>query len=346
MSRLTNLSLLVGYASDQCQWTFDHYVPSSWETYWLTNIQDLQTKVCPTLAQSDHLNKSIRALETIIALQKTMFNPLSSIDQSDELFSKMYYRSDCPVTDPSSELVSQNIEPLIGLLRDPLTICTHRSIPANLQISGDEQIQSKRFFLLGPSAPYENFRSGPRSIAPWLYQSGSQKILFDIGSTYFNGGPDLAAPTSLTGARWFYEYFQSIQLQFDRIVAFEFASYPPRTYWNQIPDDIIGRLTFINTGVEKAGKFNPWNILTSIAKPNDYVAVKLDIDTPALENELVRQILANTSISSLIDELFFEMHISVNEMRPYWGSPPGDLRDSYLLFTQLRERGIRMHSWP
>jgi hypothetical protein len=76
------------------------------------------------------------------------------------------------------------------------------------------------------------------------------------------------------------------------------------------------------------------------------VIIKLDIDTPILENELLNQILNDPSISSLIDEMFFEMHVGVNEMRLYWGNQPGELKDTYVIFTKLRQLGIRMHSWP
>ena len=146
--------------------------------------------------------------------------------------------------------------------------------------------------------------------------------------------------------RWFYDYFHSLSFRFDRIIAFESEQFSPQAYWSQIPDDMIGSLSFINVGVEKTGKLSPWNILTSIAKEGDYVVVKLDIDQPALENEFVRQVLQNKSISSLIDEMFFEMHVRVEEMIPFWGVQPGHLKDAYVLFTKLRQIGIRMHSWP
>jgi len=152
--------------------------------------------------------------------------------------------------------------------------------------------------------------------------------------------------SSVVSTRWFYEYFRSISLHFDRIIAFEATEYSPRGYWNQIPDDIIGLFTFINTGVENSGKFNPWNILKSIAKVHDYVIIKLDIDSPAVEDELVSQILNDKSISSLIDEMFFEMHIRIKEMVNSWGNPPSELKDTYVCFTKLRQLGIRMHSWP
>ncbi len=259
----------------------------------------------------------------------------------------MYYRYECLHSSQSNRVISQYIEPLIGLLRDPLTMCSYRDLPSTLKIEGGAAVQSKRFFLLAPSAPYQNKFSIPiTSIIPWIYQQDSQKILFDLGSSYFNGVSGNVASSSLIGTRWFYEYFRLNSLHFDRIIAFEASQYTPRTYWDQIPDDVIGILTFINTGVEKSGKFNPWNILKSIATVDDYVIIKLDIDTPTLESELINQVLNDASIYSLIDEMFFEMHVTVNEMKPHWGAPRGALQDTYILFRKLRELGIRMHSWP
>jgi hypothetical protein len=299
------------------------------------------------LIQNDQLNKSIVTLQYIISSQKTTVNQSFSSEKYDALLSKMYYRYKCSDSSEPDLLVSQYIEPLIGLLRDPLTICTPPEIPPTLVVDFENALQSKRFFLLGPSAAYQNFAKPVTSIVPWLSPSGSQKILFDLGSSYFFGMSDAAtASSSIIGTRWFYEYFRSHLLHLDRIIAFEASQYTPRTYWKQIPDDVIGSLTFVNTGVENTGKFNPWNILKSIAKVEDYVIIKLDIDTFPLESELANQVLNDTSISLLIDEMFFEMHVTINEMKTYWGSPPGDLKDSYILFTKLRELGIRMHSWP
>lgn len=317
-----------------------------WEQYWYNNIADLQNNVCSRLVQSDQTNKSIQALEYIHSLQQTIFSETLQSNKYDELFSKMHYRSECSKLTTSNAVTSQYIEPLIGLLRDPLTMCSISKLSRTPSIPNVEPIQSKRFFLLGPSAPYQNYQSPIPAIAPWLYQKGSQKILFDLGCSYFNGGSDPNSVTSTIGARWFYEYFRSKSLSFDRIIAFEAENYPPGTYWKQIPDDLTGILTFINNGVEKTGKFNPWDILKRIAKIDDYVIIKLDIDTPELETFLINQVLTDKTISSLIDEMFFEMHITVNEMKGYWGSPPGELKDSYVLFTKLRQLGIRMHSWP
>jgi len=296
--------------------------------------------------QKDETDKSIQALKYIIELQKLLYQPSSNVDNADKLLSKMYYRLECNGSSKSPVVISQSIEPLIGLLRDPLTMCSHTDLPENVKIAGEDAIQSKRFFLLGPSAPYQNYQTTTPIIPPWLYKPGAQVILFDVGSSYFNGMDSTAVTTSTIGTRWFYEYFRSKSLSLDRIFTFEATQYVPKSYWNQIPDDIIGRLTFINAGVETSGKLNPWNILKTIAKPEDYVIIKLDIDTSALEMALCNQILNDTSISSLIDEMFFEMHVTVNEMMPYWGAPGGELKDTYILFRKLRSLGIRMHSWP
>ena len=293
----------------------------------------------------DQSNKSIMALEYIINLQKTIFNYTSTPSHSDELLSKMYYEYQCSNSSQSSLLVSQSIEPLIGLLRDPLSICSHSNIPPTLQIDTESSLQSKRFFLLGPSAPFHNFHPSTPAIAPWLYQKSGQKILIDVGSAYFNGIVNGTSSVA-NSLRWFYDYFHSLSFRFDRIIAFESEQFSPEAYWSQIPDDMIGSLSFINVGVEKTGKLSPWNILTSIAKEDDYVVVKLDIDQPALENEFMHQVLQNKSISLLIDDMFFEMHVKVNEMIMYWGEQPGELSDSYKLFTKIRQAGIRMHSWP
>jgi len=75
--------------------------------------------------------------------------------------------------------------------------------------------------------------------------------------------------------------------------------------------------TFVNVGANaEIGKYNPWTILEAIAKPNDYVVLKLDIDKLLLENALIKELLVeNNRARYLIDKLF----------------------------TKLRQLGIRMH---
>jgi len=93
------------------------------------------------------MNKSILALEYIINLQKTIFNGSFLSNKHDELFSKMYYRFECSNRSKSNLVVSQYIEPLIGLLRDPLTICSYKDIPSTLKIDEESAGQSNVSFF-------------------------------------------------------------------------------------------------------------------------------------------------------------------------------------------------------
>ena len=95
--------------------------------------------------------------------------------------------------------------------------------------------------------------------------------------------------------------------------------------------------------------------LRSLAKPEDFVGFKLDIDTPAIELSIVQQILADPhGVGRLIDEFYWE-HVVVNTPMQNFGwrhdlrrVPPRErqtLRDRYRFFRELREMGIRAHSW-
>ena len=331
---------------ENCHWKFDHYVGSPWELYWYDNIDVLQKNVCAVLLQADQTNKSIEMLEHIATVRQSMFNR-SSMVNPNELFSKMFYRMECPSA--HSTLVVQEIEPLVGLLRDPLTICSgfNATIPSKFVVSEDDAMQSKRFILLAPSSPYFNY-TPIVPIPPWISHQHGKKFLFDIVSSYFNGRPELDNVGSAISVRWFYEYFQQNSLRFDRIIAFERGELAPKIAWDQLPEDLMTVYTLINAAVESSGKYNPLNMLQTLVKPEDYVLFKLDIDSFDLEKNLIDQIIENQTLHSLIDEIFFEMHVSVPEMEPYWSFTigPAQLKDTYLLFTKLRQLGIRMHSWP
>ena len=93
-----------------------------------------------------------------------------------------------------------------------------------------------------------------------------------------------------------------------------------------------------------------------MVQPEDFVVVKVDIDTPKIEAELMRQLIMNddkaldddgVKLSELIDELYFEHHVWGSGLSPTWAGygMDGDMVGSYTLFTQLRNIGIRAHSW-
>jgi hypothetical protein len=56
---------------------------------------------------------------------------------------------------------------------------------------------------------------------------------------------------------------------------------------------------------------NPLNMLKRIAKPEDYVVFKLDIDNSKIEAMFVEQLLASPELLALVDDFFFEHHVNV-----------------------------------
>lgn len=354
---------------DECHWYFLNYTPSTWESFWYENIKTLQEDVCVNLAKDEHLNKTIVLMQQLISLQKSGRN-LSTVGQevSSQLLSKMFYRQRCFNSQTNQFYdagdISQFIEPLIGLLRDPFTVCSRldeSKVPSTLYEGAI--LLSRRFILLSVAAPLSinptvSFPSDiyTTKILPWMYdrskndqlsseneQKDKRIILLDLGSSYF-GKQD--GDISDTSTRWLYEHYKNFGLQFDRIIAYEASPLNAKTAWEQLPEDVFPVYTFINTGCTASGLLNPWKTLKRLARKEDHVVVKVDIDTFDLENLLMNEALNDSSIYSLIDELFFEHHVSVKEMLAYWRPPPGSLRDSYILFTKLRQLGIRMHSWP
>ena len=100
---------------------------------------------------------------------------------------------------------------------------------------------------------------------------------------------------------------------------------------------------------DKNSKYNPWNTLKNIARKEDFVAVKLDIDSPKVEWKLIEQLFEDVELQGLIDEFFFEHHVLENPAVPLgWHMSPGmdqTTAQSYKVFLKLREKGIRAHAW-
>lgn len=249
-------------------------------------------------------------------------NSVSVDAESVGLFSRMIYKSEC-----SDDYVAVMIEPLVGMLRDPFTMCPRTaSMHNDLWIQEDEaRVQSKRFLLLGVAAPFmrgsyaEVVSNTSTLFFPPFATSEGRNILFDLGSNYFDSWTKSAGASSTS---YFYEFFKARGLSWDRIFAFEYETLDPHRAWNVVPDELVttGVYSFINHGVdsEDGSKFNPWTMLRKIATASDKVVVKLDIDTPMIENALVEQLQQDPDLIDLVDEMFYEHHVYIREMEPWW----------------------------
>ena len=93
---------------------------------------------------------------------------------------------------------------------------------------------------------------------------------------------------------------------------------------------------------------NPLESLLKKFDEDDFVVLKLDIDTPEIELPLAKQLLEDKDgvYHKLIDQFYFEHHVHMAEMLRFWQtSMNGTIQQSLELFHGLRRKGIPSHFW-
>ena len=232
------------------------------------------------------------------------------------------------------------LEPLAGILRDPRTTCqASRLTPPVVWDTQD----SKALVHLDP-AFY-------RALAATLAQPGQapsarpRAYLFDIGSTQWASRP-------FSGLSWLVHAYAELGIAFSDVLAWEARGKPARDYFLDMPVELAARTHFYNVpvvaGVAAEGPGAVLRMLKALARPEDLVVFKLDIDMDTLEEEITLNILESEELSALVDDFYFEHHVVTHgAMDAPWGKEhPRDTADSIALFQALRRRGIRAHSWP
>lgn len=188
-------------------------------------------------------------------------------------------------------------------------------------------------------------------LVPFVDEVGAQsarKWLFDAGASTYDTGAGGASQS------WFVDTYRERGFEFDRIIGWEAAQTDPREQWSTIPADIKRKTSWYNipatAGIGDAD--NPLTFIKALTKPEDYVVFKLDIDAPAIEIAPVQQIIHDPQLIALIDEFYFEHHVTGSPMQwDGWGNlskneaPLSDIQDSYELFSLFRSKGVRAHSW-
>lgn len=74
--------------------------------------------------------------------------------------------------------------------------------------------------------------------------------------------------------------------------------------------------------------------------------MKLDIDNPALELDIITQVLHDEQLRGLVSEVVFEMHYYHPDMEQWFRRPKTQWVDVVNMFNQLRSAGVRVHYWP
>lgn len=170
----------------------------------------------------------------------------------------------------------------------------------------------------------------------------SRVVLFDIGASLQFHGKRGSPAIYLT------DLYERFGFPFDHIYAFEIKKKDPAEVFQLLPSNLLSAYHWINVGVssEPDHPLNPFTILKQKFNKDDLIIVKLDIDTPSVEMPLVRQLLGDDELIELVDQFYFEHHVKLAEMKPYWGEQvEGTVQDSLDLFHTLRQKGVAAHFW-
>ena len=177
------------------------------------------------------------------------------------------------------------------------------------------------------------------------HSSGSS-FLFDAGTSTFE-----------SSLWWFTCAYLQQNIAFDRIFGWEYTLLEPGHFWAQVPAAVAPKYSFFNTKMSA----DPWHaqsplrFIKQLATEEDFVAFKLDIDTPDVEIPTLLQILKDPVLHSLVDEFFFEFHFRCELMMICgWGreisSQSHGLKmeraEVLTTFQALRRAGVRAHFWP
>lgn len=256
-------------------------------------------------------------------------------------------------SDPSAVVV-EYIEPLTGVARHPFADVGCKSHGVTLM----DIFDTSHLVLANQcaDAPRNAARVNARA------RGYERSYFFDLGT----GGPPVAGrktqPSSIPG---FTTLYARQCIVFDRIFGWELQEQPPHHWWEDIPPALRGRVTFFNVGVapepwhtggddnssapemprphrsnsSDGGSVSFIDVLRSTAHQDDLVVVKLDIDNSPIELSIVHEILENPSVTSLIDELFFEFHFAFDAhttLYHFWGRICSGGSNPRLLGSPLR----------
>ena len=233
------------------------------------------------------------------------------------------------------------IEPLVSFLRWPAALSPGHTTRA--------AIMNKSYYQLAP------------------VRAGSRRFLFfDIGASLYSSAR--AGGDGGSSLRWFRNRYQNLTgspQPFDHIYAWEGQEYNATVLWDSFPAQVVPFVSYYNVRADARpnAKHNPLRVLTQVARLDDHVVMKLDVDHQATQVALIQQVLGNRRISALIDELFWEHEVAGSAMgcpRLWKGRSGhgwstmrfdtsqgrgGTLAESYELFGRLRSLGIAAHSW-
>ena len=167
----------------------------------------------------------------------------------------------------------------------------------------------------------------------------NKHYFFDAGSSLF-----------YTSVGLFICAYSQRKISFDAMYGWETTLLEPSSFWKYVPIKWLPHYHFYNVPVEPgfSGYHSVLRIINEIAREDDFVSFKLDIDNPSVEIPIFQAIVDNTDgIAKKIDELFFEYHFVFGRLDVGWkhGKLNTTVNEALDTMGRLRRLGIRSHFW-
>lgn len=278
-------------------------------------LPTLQTSYCATMQHFDNITATV--LTHVHAHRQT-----SNILAAEGFSHLSYFKYNVFCERQPVQTVYVAVEPLYGPYRHPYSIDCLKQKP-------NHHLMSLNYLLTSHSA------------APNVAHS-SAKFMFDLGASVFN---DLSQSRLLN-------IYQSSGITFDRHLMWEAKPRSGPDIFNNVPADHHHSYQYFNIPAiaDQSDARNPLNILKKITSVNDFVVLKLDIDSPRLEAMFLDYILSDAELSMKIDELYWEPHFHFPELIACCWRRTANMSmsfsDVFQTLQSLRTRGIRAHGWP
>jgi hypothetical protein len=156
--------------------------------------------------------------------------------------------------------------------------------------------------------------------------------------------------TKISPAVYITDIYKKFGIKFDHIYGYEITSKDPMQVYERIPNELKSSYHWYNIGVNSSinSSSNPLKsiLIDGNFNKDDFIVIKLDIDTNSIELPMSKLILDNPKITSLVDVFYFEHHVYMKDMAQFWRkSMGGTVKESLELFHNMRKKGIASHSW-
>ncbi|GFR51472.1 hypothetical protein Agub_g13881 [Astrephomene gubernaculifera] len=316
------------------------YVPSPLEKIWVDSAAKWKTEgngdVHNITPYCRLLGETAPAIQRMLALIASLMKTNTSLSREPDADAVLSYFTTKVKCGTHEVVRKEHIESLVGALRHPFSIKCPDKFTSRLPPASS--IFDLSYALLAGGADQRR-------------PMGHNKYYLDAGA-----GIGYKANAN---QHWTIENYAARGIQLDRALYWEAAPATGDIALADVPPHLFPAFAYYNMRVPRdmSDHRNILNVVTRLAKPWDFVSVKLDIDAPEVEDEWLRAILGDgptgrqrSKYAELIDELFWEHHFDFKPLRDCcWKNTidrKSQLADSMRLFQQLRQLGIRAHYWP